>query len=268
MRNTLIAWPEPSARASPGAGLLVGLLGAVLAGSLGHADAPAKGKGKRQHHRRHRATAQRGGNDQGDTLKPDGLPCKKHAQCQSGHCCDFTKRKPGTCRACCPDACASGQCLTCGPEHTCVSSCTAPQTCGGGGTPGACGSCTCPTDAVCGDSDGCGGKCQGSCPSGQTCNAGQCCTPTCPTDAVCGASDGCGGRCQGTCSPPIQGLPGGTCQGGRCLTLMACQCGSETVKSACVTPNACFNAAFFCFDVTCPGGGVVSTGCPDQECTL
>jgi MYXO-CTERM domain-containing protein len=66
----------------------------------------------------------------------------------------------------------------CGGTIAC-GSCTAPQTCGGGGTSNHCG-CTpatsCPTGDACGTaSDGCGGMITcGTCGAGQTCSGNQC----------------------------------------------------------------------------------------------
>jgi hypothetical protein len=130
--------------------LLTGLLGAILAGSLGYADAPAKGK--RQHHRRHRLTGQKKGDNAQGTGKPAGTPCKNDTPCQPGHrCCGVTQRQPGTCQRCCddthctpPQTCGSGQCVPTGfPYHcvcndtTSVDSCD-PRDCGGVNLPVVC----------------------------------------------------------------------------------------------------------------------------------
>src|SRR5687767_10994901 len=48
-----------------------------------------------------------------DTPKPNGKKCTKGAQCHSGHCCQGSGRKQGTCRDCCGDA-------DCGVCNTCV----------------------------------------------------------------------------------------------------------------------------------------------------
>ncbi len=113
----------------------------------------------------------------------------------------------------------------CGGELQC-GSCTAPLTCGGGGTLGVCGGCTPKTCAdlglACGPAgDGCGAQLDcGTCPPGQACGGagmpGVCvpapCAPrTCQqAGASCGpVADGCGGLLQcGTCTQPD------TCGGG------------------------------------------------------
>ena len=116
----------------------------------------------------------------------------------------------------------------CGGQVPCGPACTAPQTCGGGGTPNVCAcpaATTCPAGQTCGTApDGCGGTviC-GSCNAPQTCGGGgtanQCgCTPsvtTCPAGDVCGTvSDGCGGTvsCGGPCAA------GQTCQANQCVS--------------------------------------------------
>ena len=95
---------------------------------------------------------------------------------------------------CTPTTCAAQNknCGTlgdgCGGTLNC-GTCTAPQTCGGGGTPNVCGACT-PTSCAaqsknCGTlSDGCGGTLEcGTCTAPQTCGGGG-------TPNVCGASTG------------------------------------------------------------------------------
>jgi hypothetical protein len=118
----------------------------------------------------------------------------------------------GTKSICCPrngrGLCTSYSTATC---------CTAPQTCGGGGTPGVCGCTptTCPT-GVCGPiSNGCGGTVNCICGTGQICSNGQCVTPTTTTTPA------------PTCTPP-----GGPCD----LT----------------NPGACCNQACFCASAACP----------------
>lgn len=121
---------------------------------------------------------------------------------------------------CTPLTCSSFPAGTCGQQGDgCggltadCGTCTAPQTCGGGGVPGQCGapdagSCqpqTCTQQKIgCGSaSDGCGDVIQcGNCPSGSSCVGGQCiandagtCSPkSCAEQGLeCGvASDGCG----------------------------------------------------------------------------
>ena len=148
----------------------------------------------------------------------------------------------GDANACVPLTCPTGAGVCglmgdgCGGVLNC-GTCTPPQTCGGGGTPGICGApnCTPKTcaqqNANCGQvSDGCGGltpNC-GTCTGNDTCGGGGvanvCGTPPCTprtcqqAGANCGPiGDGCGNVLQcGTCTPPD------TCGGGG----VASQCGS------------------------------------------
>src|SRR6266851_3022489 len=148
--------------------------------------------------------------------KPDGQRCQTNISCCSRDCMKPAsppgKAKPlfGTC--CTPTTCTA-QGATCGmiPDGDCgdmltCGTCTAPQTCGGGGTANVCG-CTpstmCPAGDNCGSvSDGCGGTVScGTCTAPDTCGGGGTpnvcgCTPTTCTAAgvSCGTiSDGCGG---------------------------------------------------------------------------
>jgi hypothetical protein len=142
---------------------------------------------------------------------------------------------------CVPKICAELG-LTCGPagdgcggELQC-GTCTAPQTCGGGGTPSVCGGNNGCVPKACADlgltcgpaGDGCGGQIDcGTCSAPQTCGGGgtpgQCggfnnCVPkTCPQLGFdCGpAGDGCGGLLQcGSCTTPE--ICGGGGQAGVC----------------------------------------------------
>jgi hypothetical protein len=166
-----------------------------------------------------------------------------------------------------PDA---GSCvqMTCGnyPMGTCgaqsdgcggltkdCNPCTPPDTCGGGGTSGICGSppcgsCTPKTCAdyptgICGQqSDGCGGltkdcnpctppnTCGGGGTPGMCGNTGNCMPLTCAGQGIsCGpATDGCGGVIQscGMCMPPMTCGGGGTagaCGGNRGCVPQTCQ---------------------------------------------
>lgn len=121
------------------------------------------------------------------------------------------------------DRCAVRRSLLCG-------TCLAPETCGGGGVAGTCGSCTPETDAelctaasaTCGSisvTDRCGTARSvgcGTCVSPETCGgagvANTCgiCTPSC-AGRICGG-DGCGGSC-GTCAV------GERCRLGACETI-------------------------------------------------
>ncbi|MDX2010482.1 MAG: carboxypeptidase-like regulatory domain-containing protein [Myxococcaceae bacterium] len=151
-------------------------------------------------------------------------------------------------------------------------SCTAPQTCGGGGTPSQCGGSmgcvprTCASEnANCGPlGDGCGNVIQcGTCSvAGETCGGGgtpnRCgqsgtglvdggCVPRtpCPAGLTCGAiADGCGGTIScGTCS-----VAGQTCGGGG----MANVCGAS---NSCV-PRTCQQAGATCGQVGDGCGGL------------
>jgi hypothetical protein len=145
---------------------------------------------------------------------------------------------------CTPLTCANYPTGTCGQQTDgCggltadCGTCTAPQTCGGGGTPNMCGapdagSCTPMTctgqGIVCGPAgNGCGGLLQcGNCPMGQTCVSGQCYAPdagppvcmpkTCAQQGIqCGlAGDGCGNIIQCPACPTGQ-----TCNSsGQCMS--------------------------------------------------
>jgi hypothetical protein len=160
----------------------------------------------------------------------------------------------------------------CGNTISC-GTCTAPQTCGGGGTQFQCGGssgCVPLTQAQacgalsanCGDvADGCGGTVNcGSCATGQSCGGGgkafQCgsggggtCTPlTCAmVNSNCGTiGDGCGNTVNcGTCTSPQ------TCGGGG----VAGQCGSPTC-----TPLTCAQAKATCGFVGDGCGGIINYG--------
>jgi MYXO-CTERM domain-containing protein len=151
------------------------------------------------------ATCQQSTTAAQDDVCVGGASCTPATACPSGQNC-------GTAA----DGC--GGILNCG-------TCTAPQTCGGGGTANVCG-CTpataCSGGQNCGTaSDGCGGTLTcGTCASPQTCGGGGkanvCgCTPAtaCPSGQTCGtASDGCGGTLTcGTCAA------GETCTGTTCM---------------------------------------------------
>jgi len=171
-----------------------------------------------------------------------GIVCSGQTpNCDDGVC----SAKPCTAKKCAdlgnpcdtePDGCGG----TVGPCTTC----TSPQTCGGGGTPHQCG-CTAETCAEVGNpcdavANGCGGNvgpCV-TCTSPQTCGGGgvahQCgCKPTgkCPGGADCGTvPNGCGGfvSCGGVCSIDFACeanvctyIGGGGCFPGSSLVLMA-----------------------------------------------
>ncbi|APR86701.1 Tryptophan synthase alpha chain [Minicystis rosea] len=151
----------------------------------------------------------------------------------------------------------------CGGAISC-GTCTAPQTCGGGGVPSQCGSSchakTCQQlDIECGPAgDGCGGVIQcGSCPAGQTCGGGgmpgvcgnQACTPkSCAQQGIgCGpAGDGCGNLIQcGSCTAPQ------TCGGGG----VAGVCGAPVC-----TPKTCAQLGATCGPLADGCGGILQCG--------
>ncbi|MGH7438492.1 MAG: metallophosphoesterase, partial [Polyangiaceae bacterium] len=172
--------------------------------------------------------------------------------------------------------------------------CTAPQTCGGGGTANQCGCTikTCPAGNQ-GDScgsmpNGCGGTLSCSCAGGETCSAtssGTCqpaCVPTsCGSGGVgsaCGmVPDGCGGTI--TCTCPV----GETCASGTCQTDTGCTpttcaaqgkncgsipdgCGGSLTCGTCSTNQTCTGNVCVtntCTPNTCPSGscGTLPDGC-------
>ena len=184
----------------------------------------------------------------------------------------------------------SGICLQCGadPERFCHGTCcTAPQTCGGGGTPGICGSPACtPTTCVaqgktCGPiPDGCGGTIScGTCPVNMVCQDGQC--ATCATEGSPCAGDGvcCGGVC---CRDELID-PVGTCcaSRNRCCGRDCCTEGEACDQRflmcvPCTKEGECQNPVPFC--VCCPGLDLLCDGegcrcvpkpvaCPAGNCT-
>jgi hypothetical protein len=197
-----------------------------------------------------------------------------------------------TCPA--PDNCGtiSNGCsgtLSCG-------TCTAPQTCGGGGTPNVCGSTctpitTCPAPDNCGTiSNGCSGTLNcGTCTAPQTCGGGgtpnECgCTPiaTCPAGDNCGTvSNGCGGTLScGTCAAPQTCGGSGVANHCGCTPITTCPagdncgtvpngCGGTLTCGACAAPDTCGGSGVAnqcgCTPITtCPAGdncGTVPNGC-------
>ncbi len=189
---------------------------------------------------------------------------------------------------CTPISCGD-QNITCGPAsdgcggliQSC-GMCTAPQTCGGGGTPGQCGapdggSCTLLTcqsqNIACGPAgDGCGGLIQscGTCTPPATCGGGgvpgQCGYPDagCPAKScsdqniTCGpAGDGCGNLLQcGTCTPPQ------TCGGGG----VPGQCGAPDAGSC--KPETCGAQGIECGPASDGCGNLLQCGTcvPPQTC--
>jgi len=179
---------------------------------------------------------------------------------------------------CGPIADGCGGLINCGD-------CTAPETCGGGGTPNVCGNyCTRTTcgavGANCGIiADGCGGTLDcGDCTAPAVCGGGgtpnicgsPACTPRSCADAgaECGAvSDGCGGTIScGSCEAPMVCGGGGTpnvcglgsCSPGTCGTA---QCGF--VGDGCGGTIACGTCPP---DRTCVGGVCVGSSCKKLTC--
>jgi MYXO-CTERM domain-containing protein len=185
---------------------------------------------------------------------------KSATACTGAETCEqsTTPAQDDICSSCSPiTSCPAGDnCGTisngCGGTLSCGAACTAPQSCGGGGTPNVCG-CTaltkCPAGDNCGSvSNGCGGmlSCGPACAAPDTCGGGGTanvcgCTALtkCPGGDNCGTvPDGCGGTVScGSCTAPQ------TCGGGG----TANQCGSTCVPIT-----------------TCPTGdncGVIGDGC-------
>jgi hypothetical protein len=156
----------------------------------------------------------------------------------------------------------------CGGVTPSCGECTAPQTCGGGGTPSVCGGSACTprtceaAGASCGSvADGCGGLMDcGICVAPQTCGGAgvpnRCGNPACvPTTCAaqgfnCGpAGDGCGGLLDcGTCEDPL------ICGGGGAPGI----CGNSTC-----TPKSCADQGAQCGPVANGCGGLADCGeCP------
>ncbi|MEO7095889.1 MAG: hypothetical protein ABI175_21695, partial [Polyangiales bacterium] len=151
--------------------------------------------------------------------------------------CDETVPPPPP--TCTKTTCAAGG-VTCGPlPDGCggllaCGTCVAPETCGGGGVPGKCGSLTC-TPLTCAgkcgpQGDGCGGTL--SCPA---CDGGSCVPLTCA--GRCGPQgDGCGGTlscpaCDGSvCSPTTCAAAGAECG------IIGDGCGSTLECGTCTPP--------------------------------
>jgi hypothetical protein len=172
-------------------------------------------------------------------LTADCNPCTLPQTCGGAGQSSVCGTPPST--TCTPSACPAN--IECGPaSNGCggviasCGTCTPPQTCGGGGTPGQCGGksgCvpqTCaqagvgcgPAGDGCGNLIQCGGCDGGTCGGGGTpgqCGGGTPCQPeTCAQLGFnCGpAGDGCGGTIAscGTCTPPL--TCGGAGQPGLC----------------------------------------------------
>jgi hypothetical protein len=208
----------------------------------------------------------------------------------------------------CNNAGPGGTALNCGPQSDgCgnilqCGTCTPPETCGGGGTPGICGGSVCVPSTcdslhlMCGSAgDGCGGTLMcGTCAAGMVCStsgatAGTCVTPPC-TPATCASlgnldcgtvGDGCGGTLMcGTCTQPGTSCGGGGksnkcggvgCSPATCATAGvgggAVNCG--TVSDGCGNTLMCGTCTA---PDTCGGGGVANVcgtgGCTPSTCTM
>ena len=188
----------------------------------------------------------------------------------------------------------------CGGTISCGPACTAPQTCGGGGTPNVCGCTpitTCPAGDNCGTiSNGCGGTvtCGPACTAPQTCGGGGApnvcgCTPltTCPAGKNCGTiPNNCGGTvsCGPACAAPQSCGGGGNPNVCGCTPITACPAGLNcgTISNgcggtiscgpACTAPQSCGGGGSpnvcGCTPLTvCPGGqncGTAPNGCGGQ----
>jgi uncharacterized protein (TIGR03382 family) len=172
----------------------------------------------------------------------------------------------------------------CGGAVSCGAGCTAPQTCGGGGTANVCG-CTpvtsCRTGKNCGTiADGCGGavSCGAGCTAPQTCGGGGSanvcgCTPvtSCGTGKNCGMiPDGCGGAvsCGAGCTAPETCGGGGTANVCGCTPVTSCGTGKNcgTIADGCGGAVSC--GADCVAPETCGGGGSANVcGCtPVTSC--
>jgi hypothetical protein len=175
-----------------------------------------------------------------------GTACSSGVACNGG-CCDGTKCQPGNTASAC--GATGGACVACSGADAgaaceasgacgCASSsdCTAPSTCGGGGTPNVCGCTpkTCQTAGYqCGShSDGCGGTL--SCGN---CNGSGCCTVA--------------GACAAGTASTACGEGGGTC---RVCAGATPTCGTVNAVTSCYctkSPNSCGVSQYCCFSGMC-----------------
>jgi hypothetical protein len=195
--------------------------------------------------------------------------------CQTGQVCS-----PDGC--CTPaTSCPAGQtCGTasngCGGTINC-GTCTAPETCGGGGMPGVCG-CTpatsCPAGQTCGTaSDGCGGMLNcGTCGQCQTCTGNACVSVADNTSCGFNGAICCGGTCY-TRDPNNCGTCGNVCPLG---TTVLCQGSSgccqdgvgpfatcNTTLTCCTISQTCTTSGFCCLE----NGTTFPTSChSNSEC--
>jgi hypothetical protein len=198
-------------------------------------------------------------------------------------------------QASCVSLTCTEQGITCGPAGDgcgnlipSCGTCTAPQTCGGGGSPGVCGSSqcvpgTCASEGFnCGQQgDGCGGTLScGTCTAPQDCGGGgtpgvcgglACVPKTCAELGFnCGpAGDGCGGLLQcGTCTGNETcggGGTGGVC-GNSCIPTTCAKLGYDcgTAGDGC---GGVLNCGMCTTPQTCGGGGTPSVCGQGMTCT-
>jgi hypothetical protein len=219
----------------------------------------------------------------GYTVPDGGNPCTPRTCQQQGFTCG-------------PAGDGCGGALNCG-------TCTAPQTCGGGGTPGVCGGTSGCVPATCAQlgfncgpaGDGCGGTLAcGTCASPLSCGGGgtpgQCGQPACVPKTCaelgynCGpAGDGCGGliaSCGSCQSPEVCGAPTpGVCGTGNLISdggvFVTCADGGVTSISGTVVagtdptlgfgqPDPVYNAYVYV-----PAGAVqpITTGATCNQCS-
>jgi hypothetical protein len=190
----------------------------------------------------------------GDTCGGGGTP----DVCGQGAASTCVARTQADCGSTCgPISDGCGSTVDCG-------GCTAPATCGGGGTLGQCGAPTCQArtcadfQATCGSiPDGCGGTLDcdqgGGCGANAICNANQCqaivCKPLTKAEACTGfcgmQSDGCSGTVDcGGCTAP------NTCGGGGTPSV----CGAPPC-----TPLTCADVGANCGPIGDGCGGIVSS---------
>jgi len=173
---------------------------------------------------------------EGGRLYCNGACCAAGEDCIGGSCTCAGASCPGGC-------CASGVCVSpstdaqCGTGGEACVACTAPETCGGGGTPGDCG---CPKTP---EADACGGKC------GQV-------------------DDGCGGKWEcGGCAAPESCGGGGTANVCGCLSRNTC-CGTDSgvCQAQCCSGEAAAGLIVCGGQFSCvpssPGGGCLT----DRDC--
>ena len=207
----------------------------------------------------------------------------------------ITPQTPPPPPTCTPETCMR-QGFNCGPAgdgcggQLDCGTCTAPQTCGGGGCPASAAACRarrspCASQGIqCGPAgDGCGDLLQcGNCPNGTTCGGGgtpgKCGTPacapvTCASQGIqCGpAGNGCGGLLEcGNCPP---GESCGASQPGKCGAPDAGACSPISCASQHISCGPAGDGCGGQLDCgTCPpnetcGGGGVPGQCGAPMCT-